>query len=56
MPADDTTYDVMVEVMDASRELVQGDAGFQQVPPDIAQKPESMQFNRLFPDASIGGV
>ncbi len=56
MPADDTPYEVMVEVMDASREVVKGDAGFQQVPPDIAQKPESMQFNRLFPDASIGGV
>jgi biopolymer transport protein ExbD len=56
MPADDTAYEVMVEVMDASRELVKGDPGFQVVPPDIAQKPESMLFNRLFPDASIGGV
>jgi biopolymer transport protein ExbD len=56
MPADDVSYEVMVEVMDASRELVQGDQGFQTVPPDIAQKPESQQFNRLFPDVSIGGV
>jgi biopolymer transport protein ExbD len=56
MPADDVAYDVMVQVMDASRELIQGDAGYQVVPPDIAQKPESMQFNRLFPEVSIGGV
>lgn len=56
VPADSTTYEVMINVMDSSRELKQGDAGFQQIPPDIAQKPESLQFNRLFPDVSIGGV
>ncbi len=55
-PADDTTYETMILVMDASRELAKGDAGFQQVPPEISQKPESQQFNRLFPDVSIGGV
>ena len=56
MPTDDTTYDVMVQVMDAARELRPGDPGFQATPPDIAQKPEAQQFNRLFPDVSIGGV
>ncbi len=56
IPTDDITYEVMIEVMDTSRELKQGDAGFQPVPPEIAQKPESQQFNRLFPDVSIGGV
>lgn len=55
-PTDDVPYDVMIQVMDSSRELLPGDAGFQQVPPDIKQKPESVQFNRLFPDVSIGGV
>lgn len=56
MPSDDTSYDVMISVMDASRELFKGDTGFSQVPPEIADKPESMQFNRLFPEVSIGGV
>lgn len=56
MPSDDVTYDVMVQVMDASREMRKGDEGFQSVPPDISQKPESAQFNRLFPEVSIGGV
>ena len=56
MASDDTPYDVMIEAMDASRELVKGDAGFQAVPPEIAVKPEKEQFNRLFPDVSIGGV
>ena len=56
MPADDTTYEVMIGVMDASRELYKEDAGFQALPPEIARKPESQQFNRLFPDVSIGGV
>jgi len=55
-PADDTTYDTMISVMDTSRELVKGDAGYKTIPPDISQKPESQQFNRLFPDVSIGGV
>jgi biopolymer transport protein ExbD len=56
MPADDVPYDVMVQVMDEARELRQGDAGYQPIPADIISKPESMQFNRLFPDVSIGGV
>lgn len=55
-PADDTMYEIMVEVMDNARELVVGDTGFKQVPADIAQKPESQQFNRLFPNVNIGGV
>jgi biopolymer transport protein ExbD len=56
MAADDTPYEMMISVMDASRELTQKDPGYQQIPPDIAQKPESQKFNRLFPDVSIGGV
>ena len=56
IPTDDTTYETMIEVMDSARELSKTDPGYQQVPPDIAQKPESAQFNRLFPDVSIGGV
>jgi len=56
IPSDDVTYDVMVQVMDVSRELKLGDIGYQPVPPEIAAKPESMQFNRLFPDVSIGGI
>ncbi len=56
MPADDVPYDVMVQVMDEARELRQGDPGFQPLVPDVAQKPEGMQFNRLFPEVSIGGV
>lgn len=56
IPTDETTYETMVQVMDTSRELQKGDPGFQEVPPDIAAKPESQQFNRLFPDVSIGGV
>lgn len=56
MPSDDVTYETMVAVMDAARELKQGDPGYQVVPPDIAMKPESDQFNRLFPDVSIGGI
>lgn len=56
IPSDDVTYDTMIAVMDASREYKKEDTGFKPVPPDIAQKPESLQFNRLFPDVSIGGV
>lgn len=56
IPTDETTYETMIEVMDSARELKVGDPGFQTVPPEIAQKPESQQFNRLFPDVSIGGV
>lgn len=56
MPSDDVTYDLMVSVMDSSRELREGDAGYKPVAPEIAMKPESEQFNRLFPDVSIGGI
>ena len=56
IPADDVAYDAMIQVMDASRELVKGDPGFETVPAEISQKPESLQFNRLFPDVSIGGI
>jgi biopolymer transport protein ExbD len=56
MPADDTPYFVMVEVMDAARELKKEDPGFTTVPMEVWGKPESEQFNRLFPDVSIGGV
>lgn len=56
LPADDVTHEVMVLVMDASRELVNGDPGYQAISPEIAHKPESQQFNRLFPDVSIGGI
>lgn len=56
MPADDTPYFVMVEIMDAARELRKNDAGYKDIPVDLQGKPESEQFNRLFPDVSIGGV
>lgn len=56
MPNDDVTYDVMIEVMDAAREMVKGDAGYQVIPPEIAGNQERVQFNRMFSDVSIGGV
>lgn len=56
IPSDDVTYDTMISVMDSAREYTKDDPGYQALPPDIAQKPESLQFNRLFPDVSIGGV
>jgi len=56
IPEDQIFYEVIIRVMDASRELVGGDPGFKPVPPEITQKPESLQFNRLFPDVMIGGV
>ena len=56
IPSDDTPYEVMIGVMDAARELTTGDDGFKPVPPEVQGKPESLQFNRLFPDVSIGGV
>ena len=56
MPSDDTPYYVMVDIMDAARELKKDDAGYRVVPVEIMGKPESEQFNRLFPDVSIGGV
>jgi len=56
MPADDTPYFVMVDIMDAARELQKNDPGFRDIPVDLQGKPESEQFNRLFPEVSIGGV
>ncbi|NBX76048.1 MAG: biopolymer transporter ExbD [Proteobacteria bacterium] len=56
MPADDTPYNVMVDIMDAARELKKDDTGYRVIPVEIMGKPESEQFNRLFPDVSIGGV
>ena len=56
MPTDDVRYETIIEVMDASRELGKTDPGYQVVPPEVAQKPEAEQFNRLFPEVSIGGV
>jgi len=56
-PSDDVVYDVMIKSMDAARELLVNDAGFERIPPDITQKPDEIEkFNRLFPDVSIGGV
>lgn len=57
-PQDDTVYDTLILTMDAARELVSGDNGFQNLPPDMVNKPagDKEQFNRLFPDVSIGGV
>lgn len=56
IPGDDINYDTIVRTMDAAREYVKGDPGFKDVPPDIAGRPESQQFNRLFSDVSLGGV
>lgn len=56
MPSDDVTYEMMVKVMDAARELSKDDPGFKPVPPEIAQKPERIQVNGLFPDVTIGGI
>lgn len=56
VPTNAVTYDVIIQVMDAARELVKGDPGYQELPPGAAQTPESANFNRLFPDVSIGGV
>jgi biopolymer transport protein ExbD len=56
MPNDETPYSVMVDVMDAARELKKDDPGFVMVPAELWGKPESERFNRLFPDVSIGGV
>jgi biopolymer transport protein ExbD len=56
MPTDETTYDVMIEVMDQARELNKEDPGFQVVPQEASKNADSFQYNRLFPDVSIGGV
>ena len=55
-PSDDVTYETNINVMDAARELLPGDPGFEKLPPDMVLKPEGQNFNRLFPDVSIGGV
>jgi len=56
VPTDSVKYDSIIKVMDASREYVQGDPGFKELPPEIVGKPEGLQFNRLFSDVSFGGV
>lgn len=56
MPSDNTPYSMMVEIMDSARDLQKNDPGYRDVPIDLQGKPESEQFNRLFPDVSIGGV
>ncbi len=56
VPQNTVTYDVIIGVMDAARELVKGDPGYEELPPGTAQSPDSTSFNRLFPDVSIGGV
>ncbi|MFM8268610.1 MAG: ExbD/TolR family protein [Pseudomonadota bacterium] len=56
MPSDETPYFVMVDLMDAARELKKDDSGYKTVPVEIMGRPESEQYNRLFPDVSIGGV
>ena len=56
LPNDATPYEVIIGTMDATRELMREDPGYQPVPADIASKPESQQFNRLFPEVSIGGL
>lgn len=56
VPQNAVTYDVIINVMDAARELVKGDPGFQELAPGTANTPDAAGFNRLFPDVSIGGV
>lgn len=56
VPADDTVYETMIRTMDIARQMVDGDPGYQPIPPEVANSPEAMQFNHLFPDVSIGGV
>ncbi len=56
VPDDNIIYDVLVETMDSARALEKGDIGYQTISPDIIGKPESAQFNQLFPEIIIGGV
>lgn len=56
IPSNAVTYETIILVMDAARELVKGDPGFKELPPGSQGTSESMSFNRLFPDVSIGGV
>ncbi len=56
VPDDRIKYDVMIQTMDAARELVEGDAGFKSLSPELSGSIESLQFNRLYPDVIIGGV
>lgn len=55
-PGNAVTYETIIGVMDASREKVKGDPGFEELPPGAQGSPDSLSFNRLFPDVSIGGV
>jgi biopolymer transport protein ExbD len=56
VPTDAVVYETFIEVMDYARELMPGDEGYQQLGPELQGKPEAMQYNRLFPEMSIGGV
>ncbi len=56
VPANAVTYETIIAVMDAARERVKGDPGFEELPPGAQGSPDAMSFNRLFPDVSIGGV
>lgn len=56
IPDDLVVYEAIVQTMDAAREYVKGDPGYKELSPDLANKPEALQFNRLFPDVSLGGV
>lgn len=56
IPDDNIIYDVLVETMDAARALEKGDPGYQVLSPNEIGKPESAQYNQLFPDIIIGGV
>lgn len=56
VPSNEVIYETLIEVMDYARELMPGDEGYEQLPPGVLGKPEAVQFNRLFPDMSIGGV
>ncbi len=56
VPQNAVTYDTIIHLMDSARELVKGDEGYQELPPGSQGTVESMNFNRLFPDVSLGGV
>ncbi len=56
IPEDEVSYAVIIKTIDAAREYNSGDAGYQKLPPDIADRPDAQNFNRLFSDVSFGGV
>lgn len=56
IPGNAVMYETLILMMDAARELVKGDEGYQELPPGAQGSVESTNFNRLFPDVSIGGV